>query len=120
MSTAAERGAEAENLALAFLDKQGLILLERNFHCRLGEIDLVMKDQESLVFVEVRYRRHSGFGSGAASVDYRKQQKLAATAAYFLRGQEALAPPPCRFDVVSVSGLLEHAEIDWITNAFEA
>ncbi len=119
MNTAAERGAEAENLALAFLEKQGLDLLERNFHCRLGEIDLVMKDQESLVFVEVRYRRRSGFGSGAASVDYRKQQKLVATASYFLRGQGDL-PPPCRFDVISVSGQLGSAEIDWIENAFEA
>ncbi len=119
MSTSTKRGAEAEGLALAYLENQGLLLLERNFHCRHGEIDLVMKHKESLVFVEVRYRRDSYFGSGAASVDYRKQKKLAATAAYFLHGQGTLTPPPCRFDVVSVSGLLGSAEIDWITNAFE-
>ncbi|HEV59188.1 MAG TPA: YraN family protein, partial [Phycisphaerales bacterium] len=86
-----------------------------NYRCRRGEIDLVMRDGATLVFVEVRLRRNPRYGGAAASIDYRKQQKLVATAQHYL-----LAHPhdgPARFDVVAMAG---GSSIDWIRNAFEA
>ena len=87
-------------------------LLERNYRCRRGEIDLVMRDADTLVFVEVRFRASTRYGTPAETVDIRKQRKLAAAAAHYL--QYNPTNRLCRFDVVAVSG--EH--IDWIRNAF--
>ncbi|MGD8618181.1 MAG: YraN family protein [Gammaproteobacteria bacterium] len=112
------RGREAETLAWQYLQSRGLRLLQRNYRCRRGEIDLVLQDQDSLVFVEVRYRRESRFGSGAESVDRRKQSKLIACAQHYLQAYPRIARQPCRFDVVSVDG--SGGAIEWIRNAFGA
>ncbi len=109
------RGERAERLAAAHLTRAGLQLLERNYRCRLGEIDLIMRDGATLVFVEVRERRHGGFGSGADSVDRRKIRRLVAAAQHYLQNQPRL--PPCRFDVVSVDG---DDNLTWIPGAFDA
>lgn len=109
------RGSEAERLACQHLQAAGLTLHETNYRCRFGEIDLIMQDGETLVFVEVRERRHGGFGSGADSVDARKRARLTRTAYYYLQRQPRL--PPCRFDVVSIGA---GGRLDWITNAFDA
>lgn len=107
-------GARAEQLAAQFLQRQGLTLVQTNYHCRFGEIDLILRDKETLVFAEVRQRRNSDFGGSAASIDARKQQKLILTAQHYLSSQPRL--PPCRFDAV----LLDAAEnIEWVKNAFE-
>jgi putative endonuclease len=95
-------------------------LLVRNFRSRYGEIDLVMNDGRSLVFVEVRYRRNDAFGSGAESVDRRKQSRLTACAQYYLQKYPGAAQRPCRFDVVSVSGAPQERNIDWVRDAFPA
>jgi len=112
------RGREAETRASQYLQERGLRLLQRNYRSRRGEIDLVLQDQDSLVFVEVRYRRESRFGSGAESVDRRKQSKLIACAQHYLQTYPRTAQQPCRFDVVSVGG--SGGSIEWIRNAFGA
>lgn len=107
-------GAAAETLAAAFLQKQGLQVLERNWHCRFGELDLVCRDADSIVIVEVRLRTHTRFGGAAASIDRRKQAKLIAAASLYLARKP---PAPCRFDVV-LMGDDQGQDIEWIRNAF--
>lgn len=111
------RGRRAEDLACRYLERQGLRLLERNYRCARGEIDLIMQHGESLVFVEVRYRRSNTFGSGAESVDQRKQFRLIETALHYIQKRNA-AGRPSRFDVISVSPGTPEDNIDWIPNAF--
>lgn len=113
------RGGWAEDLARRFLQQKGLTLLKQNYRCRRGEIDLIMRDQSAIVFVEVRYRRRVDFGSGVESVDKRKQRKLIAAAQYFLGSHSGTYSAPCRFDVVAVSGLGSSPSLSWIPNAFE-
>lgn len=107
-------GGAAEQLAAAYLVRQGLVLVECNFRCRLGEIDLIMRDRQTLVFIEVRQRASLRFGGAIASIDQRKQQKLIVTAQLYL----ARLPrtPPCRFDALLVQG----ERIEWIRDAFSA
>ncbi len=114
------RGGEAEDLACRYLLERGLQLVERNYHCPCGEIDIVMRHAGSIVFVEVRYRRSARFGSGAESIDRRKQAKLTATALHYLQSHRAAAKCPARFDVISISPGAEHDEVLWIQNAFGA
>ncbi len=116
-----EAGRRAEQDACDYLERQGLRLVERNYACACGEIDLIMLDRNTLVFVEVRYRRSHRYGSGAESVDWRKQGKLSATAAHYLQGHPRAARRPCRFDVIALTGQDNgHVHIDWISNAFQA
>jgi putative endonuclease len=122
----AGHGRLAEDFACRFLQQRGLRLLERNYHCRRGEIDLVMKEDECIVFVEVRYRGNPRFGSGAESVDHRKQARLIATAQHYLHSHRRSADAPCRFDVVSISLAADGGEpsraqpVQWIRDAFQA
>jgi putative endonuclease len=109
-------GAQAENLACAHLEGAGLTLLTRNYRCPQGEIDLVMDDRGTLVFVEVRYRQSSAFGTPAETVDRRKQARLQAAAGHYLLAHAA--DRACRFDVVALSG--RNARIEWIRDAFGA
>ncbi|MFB1485552.1 MULTISPECIES: YraN family protein [unclassified Thiocapsa] len=106
-------GDAKERLAEDYLKRRHLQPIARNHRCRFGEIDLVMRDGETLVFVEVRYRRSDRFGSPAETIDRRKQQRLTAAASHYLQAHPTLLP--CRFDVVAVSG---GDRIEWIKNAF--
>lgn len=110
-------GRGAEDLACHYLQQKKLKLLERNFRCATGEIDLIMRDGDTVVFVEVRARRNEKYGRGADTVDRRKQAKLAATAALWLQSQKYNGA--CRFDVVSVSLATQPPQLDWIANAFD-
>jgi putative endonuclease len=114
------RGKDAETLACRHLQSHGLRLLERNYHSRRGEIDLVMQDKDSLVFVEVRYRRQDRFGSGAESVDRHKQSRIIACALHYIQKHPETARQPCRFDVVSMNGGDRKHTLEWIRNAFTA
>ena len=114
----ADAGRDAESHACDYLLAQGLSLLTRNFSSRRGEIDLIMDDGQSLVFIEVRYRRHDAYGSGAESVDRRKQARLTACAQHYLQENPAASQRPCRFDVVAISGAGDKPEIHWIRDAF--
>ncbi len=106
-------GAQAEQQAAQYLQRQGLEPVARNYRCRFGEIDLIMRDGATLVFVEVRLRRSAGFGGAAASIDARKQQRIIRTAQQYLAG--LAHTPPCRFDAV----LLDDNGMQWLRNAFE-
>jgi putative endonuclease len=110
-------GKQHEKLACQHLRQHGLKLLTRNYHCRRGEIDLVMRDKTSLVFVEVRYRRQARYGSASESVNWHKQQRLIAAAEHYLL-HEAKTQPPARFDVVAISGSGTELRLEWIPNAF--
>lgn len=107
-------GDAAEDAALAHLRRHGLELVERNFRCKGGEIDLVMRDGDTLVFVEVRARAGGSHGGAAASVTPAKQRRLIVAAQTFL--QRHAMPPACRFDVVGIDG----ERLDWLRNAIEA
>jgi len=107
-------GAQAEALAAAYLQGQGLRLLQRNYRCRLGEIDLVMADGPVLVFVEVRLRRNADFGGAAASITAAKRQRILRAARHYLSGRPE---PACRFDVVLLDALAAD-RIEWIRDAF--
>ncbi len=114
-----QAGQTAEDLACEHLQQKGLQLIERNFRCRQGEIDLIMRDDAYLVFIEVRYRRNASFCSGAETVDRRKQQKLITTASHYLQQHSRLAQHPSRFDVISMSQQADATSIDWIQDAFQ-
>ena len=117
MNIPARRGEAAERLAEKHLIAQGLVLIERNFQGRRGEIDLVMRDGRCLVFVEVRFRSSDRFGSAAESITPVKQGRLLATADYFLQSRKGWRDNPCRFDVLTLSGRSD-TRIDWIKDAF--
>jgi len=113
-----EIGKIAEDEACRYLQHRGLKLVARNYHCRCGEIDLIMKEAETLVFVEVRYRRSAAFGSGAETVTRAKQRKVAQSAAYFLQEKRQYAGSAARFDVVSCSPGQGDDGVGWIRDAF--
>lgn len=115
----AERGSRAEQLARRFLEQQGLQFKQANFRCKRGEIDLIMQDGETLVFVEVRYRGNSRFGSPAETVDRHKQRKLVTTALFYLQSKPELAQQASRFDVIAISGDSGSPQIDWHSNAIQ-
>jgi putative endonuclease len=106
-------GAQAEDLALAYLLQQGLELKARNYVCRLGEIDLVLLEGKTLVFVEVRMRRSRAFGGAAESLTARKRDRLLAAARHYLAHQRVT--PACRFDAVLIEA---GGPPVWIKNAF--
>lgn len=110
-------GNRAENLAHKYLVKQGLKSVTRNYRCRFGEIDLIMTDEEYLVFIEVRYRRSQTFGGALQSIDARKQDKLRRTAQNYLIHHK-MNDTACRFDILCLDGRQEKPEIEWIKNAF--
>lgn len=111
------RGELAESIAARYLMRQGLRLIQRNFRCRCGEIDLIMQHDTTLVFVEVRLRHSNSHGSAAESITSTKQRHLINTARYYLQGPgRPWRHAACRFDVVLQTA--SH-KIDWIKNAFE-
>ncbi|HEV7800667.1 MAG TPA: YraN family protein [Burkholderiales bacterium] len=109
-----KRGAEAELMAAAFLERAGLKIIERNYRCRLGEIDLVARDGAATVFVEVRQRASSSFGGAAASITAAKRQRLLRAARHYISRLRTL--PQCRFDALLIEG--EPPRIEWVKNAF--
>ncbi|MDF2488122.1 MAG: hypothetical protein K0S77_744 [Pseudomonas sp.] len=113
-------GKAAEHQALDYLRGQGLQLLAQNWRCKGGELDLVMLDSDTVVFVEVRYRLHADFGGALGSIDGRKQKRLVLAATLFLQKEPRWAGYPCRFDVVALQGS-HHAgqPLQWLKNAFE-
>ncbi|MCH8227080.1 MAG: YraN family protein [Proteobacteria bacterium] len=114
------QGSQWEKLAESFLHKRGLKTLERNYHSRFGEIDLIMMDRHTLVFTEVRYRRDSAYGSGAESVTFTKQKRITRAAQRFLQLHQHHASLACRFDVVSIGNEEGRVILNWIRNAFDA
>ncbi|THB74331.1 MAG: YraN family protein [Gammaproteobacteria bacterium] len=131
-----EHGAHAEGLAERWLKKHGLKLLQRNYRCKCGEIDLIMQDGDDLVFIEVRQRTNHKFATGAETVTSAKQRKIINTASHYLQRNAKMMERQLRFDVISVGRMQaeskvygvndyreerrsDNADIDWIKNAFE-
>lgn len=110
-------GSRAERLAANYLRKQALRLVEKNYRCKLGELDLIMWHADFLVFVEVRHRKSQHYGGALESVDARKQIKLRRAAEHYLLHYK-LNDCPARFDVVCVNGNLNKPTFQWIQNAF--
>ena len=122
-ATTRQAGAHWEKTAESWLTEQGLSLLQRNFSSRLGEIDLIMEDGETIVFIEVRYRKSGRYGDGAESITIHKQNRISRTAAWYLVKNPNRAEQFCRFDIISIgprSNELKKKDqsIDWIQNAF--
>ncbi len=106
-------GTRGEAQALAFLQQQGLVLLTQNYRSKLGEIDLIMRQKETLVFVEVRSRKNAGQVSPLQSITPQKQRRIINTAEIYLQ-RHYKHYPPCRFDAVCITG----GKLEWIPNAF--
>jgi len=109
-------GNSTEKRACEYLLEAGLKLIEKNYACHRGEIDLIMRDKNSLVFVEVRYRKNDHFGSALESITIHKQKRLIYTAQQYL--QRTRTPLASRFDVIAMSGTEPDFSINWIKNAF--
>lgn len=119
------RGAAVEAFARAYLQRAGLRGIAANANYRGGELDLVMLDDSrldgaTLVFIEVRYRRHAGFGGGAMSIDAGKRRKLVHAAQMFLATHRQYANASCRFDVIDASGDPSAPRLTWLRDAFRA
>lgn len=114
-----EIGKLSEQLAAKYLIKNGLTIIETNFHCRFGEIDIIAKNDKTLIFVEVKYRSDVNYGGAISAVATSKQEKIKKSARIYLQ-QQALNEynTACRFDVIAMQGQLNSPEITWLTNAF--
>jgi putative endonuclease len=116
--TSRQAGTRWEKTAESFLRSKGLKLLQRNFSSRFGEIDLIMEDDSTLVFVEVKYRTSKQHGTGADAVTLQKQGRISRTASWFLVKNPRRAEQYCRFDVISIDPLRGDQGINWIKGAF--
>ena len=119
--SARDRGLDAELACCRYLQQQGLKLLAKNYHGRRGELDLIMRDRNTVVFVEVRYRKNAAFGGALESITSSKQQKLRITAEQYLQQETDLTNG--RFDVVAMTGKVQNNSpesytFEWIKNAF--
>ncbi len=125
--TPRSKGSEIEKMAALHLQSHGVEILQQNFQCKMGEIDIIGKHKNELVFIEVRYRKNTFFGTPAESVTFSKQQKLTRTAQYYLNGHREFRSLPCRFDVIAVTdqsnkpySLPGKPYLEWIQNAFDS
>lgn len=114
------RGRHWENVAARWLRRRGVRIIGRNYSCRLGEIDLVVRDGGEIAFVEVKFRSSMGFGSAADHVTRAKQRRIVATARNYLQYHRHAPSQVFRFDVMAISDTPRGAEIEWIKSAFEA
>ncbi len=108
-------GEEKERQARRYLESQGLRLETRNYRCRAGEIDLIMRDGDCLVFVEVRYRKNARYGSPAETVTRGKQRRVIHAAQHYLQRHPTRLD--CRFDVLAMTG---SDDVEWLRSAFQA
>lgn len=113
------RGAAAERAAADWLSARGLTIIERNYSCRRGEIDLIAWDGEHLIFAEVRYRSRSDYGNPEETVDRNKQRRIIAAAQWYLLQQPQYEEYPCRFDVLVNDGAQTDGHFNWIQDAFQ-
>lgn len=117
--TSHARGIKTEAFAENYLTEHGLTLVGRNIHCRQGEIDLIMRDGDTYVFIEVKYRKNNRFGSACETVSLSKQKKIRHCVAFFFQ-QAKLNEynTPCRFDVIALEGDINQPQVTWLKNAF--
>jgi putative endonuclease len=113
-----ELGKKGEEIALRFLKKNGYRIIERNYTCKMGEIDIIAREKETFVFIEVKTRRSTTFGPPQLAVDQRKQGQLSRVALYFLK-EKRLEEVKARFDVVAILLGPKGEEIELIKDAFD-
>lgn len=111
-------GQDAEQKACVYLQDQGLIVLKRNYYCYFGEIDIIMRDVDHIVFVEVRKRTCIDYGNAFESIIHSKKKKLIKTAKHFLQKKNWLYKVSSRFDVVAIHPVSGKEKLEWIKNAF--
>jgi len=111
-------GRNAERDALLFLESKGLVLLERNYSCNIGEIDLIMRDGEYVVFVEVRHRTNPSHGNALESITPSKIRKIIGTAKFYLLTKKWVYTIPCRFDIIAFHPVAGEIKLEWLKNAF--
>lgn len=112
-------GQATEAFAQQYLMQHGLDFVDKNVHCRQGEIDLVMKDQHTFVFVEVKFRKNNHFGGAIGAVSQTKQNKIKHCVAFFLHKAKLNEyNTPCRFDVIALEGDINQPQVTWLKNAF--
>ena len=114
-----KRGAEAEEFALQYLVHNQLVLVKQNFYCKNGEVDLVMLDEQDLVFIEVRSRKNQTFMHAVESIDLNKQKRIIKTSQYFLLKNKQFQQYNIRYDVVIILNPCSFHNINWIKNAFQ-
>ena len=113
-------GMRYEDQARQYLEAQGLVSLQHNYYCRFGEIDLVMRDDKTICFIEVKFRQSIAFGGAAYSIPRSKQQKLIKTSLYYLVENKPLRDSAFRFDALLIQQQRDSCDINWIKNAFYA
>ncbi len=118
MNIMQERGRRAEDIASLYLQRQGLVLVERNFQCYQGELDLIMLDRDCFVFVEVRLRGRIDYGSPIDTISRSKQRKMIRAASIYLQKKQLLHRISSRFDCVGLHPTAGKMQIEWIKNAF--
>jgi len=112
------KGNCAEASACKYLEQHGLSVISRNYRCKSGEIDIIMQKDSHVVFVEVRLRNNTEFGSGLESITRHKKKRLITAAMHFLQQNPAYGDAPCRFDVISITGSPSNYSINWVRDAF--
>jgi len=114
-----QTGKLTEKLAADYLVLQNLTLIEQNFHSKYGEIDIIMKEAETYLFIEVKYRKNNNYGGGLMAVSYKKQEKIRLCAKFYLQQKQLNEyNTPCRFDIVILEGDIQKPKINWLKNAF--
>ena len=118
-TSSTDKGQITESYAEQYLSKQGLRLIERNFYSRQGEIDLIMLDGDTYVFIEVKYRKSKEFGGAIAAVSASKQKKIKHCVTFYLHQSDLNEyNTPCRIDVVALEGNIAQPDVTWLKNAF--
>ncbi len=113
-------GKIAENIAAKYMTNNGLKLIDQNFHCRFGEIDLIGLENEVLSFIEVRYRKDEKYLAVVETIDKHKCRKIIISSEYYLSKHKNYRSYQCRYDVLTITGELDKPVIEWIKNAFQA
>ena len=120
MHSSKSKGMHYEAQAKAYLCERGLSLIQQNYHCRFGEIDLIMRDNNTVCFIEVKFRKSMSYGGALNAIPYQKQQKIIKTAQVFISDHQKLAQQAIRFDALMLQQAREDISINWIQNAFYA
>ena len=120
MNTNKRKGLHYENLAKKYLTQRGMTLVEQNYHCRFGEIDLIMLQHDVVCFIEVKYRNSMAYGGAASAISIQKQKRIAKTALFFIAGNDRLEQHSMRFDALLIQQQADSDSLDinWIQNAF--
>jgi len=116
--TKRELGDQLEEFASKKLVEKGLKIVSQNYLCKMGEVDLIARDKQDLVFVEVRYRKSESYGGSLASVDKKKQKRIILAANHYLQKHDLTNKIPCRFDVFAITGTIQDLNYNWIKAAF--